>query len=180
MKNNLPGIRLGGKLNSSWGNKVNETITSNQLESSEDFVITRTGKNSRIHLHRKHKIDRADVLVWRGEWDADTYYNVNDVVRVLPGVEYIDNTSTVIDATPGVWRCSYGVPDKNYSDSLNSNLATLIANGLPAATINTYLRIDGIDYFPKLPEPSDLPTVDNADGRYWEIISPLCGQIQEE
>jgi len=154
-----------------WANKVNEGIGQNRVVQSPDFVGHQTSDGLILKLKSRHKTP-PNTFRYRGEYDANAAYTVNDVVRVLPDVNYSDTDGNLVPATPGVWICVVNVPSQTFTDAL-----TDAVDSGTLAKYRRYLRSDLITYYPQWPEPNDIAkatdSIDDANGRYWDLISLL-------
>ena len=159
---NLPQVNLTDHPISSWGNKVNQSISKHKVLISPDFIQRQTSRGRFLQLKRRHKAGSQE-LRYRGEYDPDKGYSMFDIVRVMPGKDYTDEDENLIAATPGVWLCVVSVPSLTFTNNFGGD----------AVAFKRYLRQEDVDYFPQWPEPADKATLDDPDGRYWELISLL-------
>ncbi len=168
---NLPTVEADHAI-SSWGNKVNRNIAQNKVVHSADLVMSKGSNGTTLRLSKKFRFG-YETLRYRGEYDPNEVYTINDVVRVLHGKTYTDITGTAITCTPGVWICVVNVPGKKYSDQFKR---------IGYTSNKRYLQQDGVDYFPKYPEPTDKATLDRPNGRYWDLLSllPVESQMCDE
>ena len=161
----LPTVQVGKHPITSWANKVNHAVSANDVNSTSDVRVVKTHKGITLKLNPKFNalFDRAS---YKGEYNFRKGYDVNSIVRVLPDGSYTDSNGDEVGATPGVWICVATVPSLDFTEAAD-------AAGIKRADYPTYIRADVPDYFPQWPEPANLATVENPDGRYWELISLL-------
>jgi hypothetical protein len=148
--------------------KINHHIAQNNISFGGDVLVTKTSGGTNINLKRRFK-QSFEGVVYKGEWDPNAGYSVNDAVRVLPNVQYFYTANDVspIPAAVGIWVCVARVPDKTFTDNFHGNRSGM----------QGHLRQSGIKYYPQYPEPDDLAdpsaTDGGANGRYWEKIGAL-------
>jgi hypothetical protein len=151
--------------------KIRDHTITHAVGSSSDIKVKHTPSGTTLHLDPRHKDQSTEYTKYRGEYDPDAPYAVNDIVRVRHGVTYTHlSASTVCPATPGVFICVTPIPNKPLSDSLTLSGVADQLNYAP------YIRVAGVKYFPQYPEPASLPRYHSENGRYWEYLSGLPKQ----
>lgn len=166
MSDNLPEI-VPTTRRMSVVKKIRDHALTNAVESSSDIKVKKTATGTTLHLDPRHKDHSTEYMKYRGEYDPDSPYAVNDVVRVKPGTTYTHYDSTAATPKAGVWICVTPIPDKRLSDSLTTAGVAGQLNYAP------YIRVSGVNYYPQYPEPASLPRYHSENGRYWELISGL-------
>ena len=154
----IPSNPITQKNTSQWTNDAAGVINAAKTVQSQDFRITKTSHGTKIALKGRHKF--IYEAQYRGEYDANAHYGVNDIVRVLPDEVYPDINGDEVGAMEGIWICVSNIPDAYVSNAID-------ANDPDAGNLK---RIDGVEYFPQWPEPDGVADSDNPDGRYWELI----------
>lgn len=81
---------------SKWGNSVRDAIHQTQIVRSTDVDISSSPFGTFIGLHNEEKYPTPHPI-YKGEWNPMTSYEVNDVVRVLPGKSYDLNWDGAVD-----------------------------------------------------------------------------------
>ncbi len=166
MNDKLPKVAPTTKLGSVV-NKITEHARTSGIASSADVKVLHGPHGTTLRMSNKHKETASDFMRYRGEFDPDEQYSVNDIVRVLHDKTYTHvSASTPCSASVGVWVCRVPIPDKRTSDQLY----TL---GLNALNYYPWLRAPGVKYYPQWPEPAATASYHSETGRYWELISGL-------
>jgi hypothetical protein len=86
-----------------WGNAVKDTVRQNAVYPNSDFVSDSNFGGTFLELSSKYKyLQNPDT--YTGEWDITGSYSVGDVVRVMPGKDYIwgDLKNAANSRSPGV------------------------------------------------------------------------------
>ena len=73
---------------STWANSVQDNINQNQLAHSNDFVLKNNGAGSFLILSNKYKY-KSNYLNYAQEYNPNKAYNPGDIIRVLPGRDYL-------------------------------------------------------------------------------------------
>src|ERR1035441_192061 len=71
-----------------WGNAIKDTIRSNAIVPSSDFVYDSNAGGTSLELSYKYRYPQQPDL-YTGEWNITASYNVGDIVRVMPDHDYI-------------------------------------------------------------------------------------------
>lgn len=75
-----------------WANSVQDSISDKQMSVSSDFIQCSGPNGKFISLHPQNKYNPT-YMNYVGEWNVMDGYKVNDVVRVLPGKNYMATSS---------------------------------------------------------------------------------------
>ena len=71
-----------------WANSIQDGLNEQKVSVSSDFIQKDGPSGKFISLHPKNKYV-PNYTTYQGEWSPTSSYNVNDVVRVLPGKNYL-------------------------------------------------------------------------------------------
>lgn len=72
---------------SKWGNSVRDTIRETQIVRATDVDVSSSPYGTFVGLKNDTKYP-TPTPVYRGEWNPMISYDINDIVRVLPGKTY--------------------------------------------------------------------------------------------
>lgn len=169
MPNDLPKVWPQSNLGSTINKVINHAAANNMT--SKDLKFQKGSYGTVVKVADELKRFPTAFTNYCGEYDPDAQYSVNDVVRVMPNTNYFNTgAETTMDTTPGVWICIAEVPGFQTSEVMKSR----------GFTSGDFIRYDGVDYFPKWPEPQytlqdvvNGVTNDRYHIRYWELISLL-------
>ncbi len=196
----LPAVTVTDNPLSSWASKVNRAHESDKISTSADLRLVRGAKGAHLSLARKHKygfhglnyrgdykymddsvasvVDGVPVLNNNPNGTYQDYYDINDVVRVLPENATILLQTGIGATTPfilhaGLWICVAPVPSLRFSNRLTELGLVNAAN--PSATINLkylkYIRFNGASYHPVFPAASTIGTFPIFN-KYWDLLIP--------
>lgn len=177
---------------SSWQNIVQNTVQSQQVIAGNGLRVSSGDPNfTRVSL--PNDFDTVK-MIWKGDYDEFAAYNVNDVVRVVPNVQYIDVTTgedLILGSTSeeghgyaplslGLFICVTYVPPSYCNETFFSDtVAVSFPNTIPY-TYQNGIRWESLNnYYPMYPEiPTSLTqSVDTgygftvvANNTFWQAM----------
>jgi len=171
---------------SSWRKLVSQTMNSKKLLAGNGLSVTQGSDHTRIAVD-----DEPDASRWnyRGNYDINSEYKINDVVRVVPNVEYksvsslnsgsvipigaaVDDGLDVCPISLGLFICVQYVPpafaNEEYFDSF---IATSFGDTIPLR-YQQGTRWDSLNvYYPVYPEISTNKTASVDSGYGFDVIA---------
>ncbi len=105
-----------------WARSVQEGIEQRQLAVSSDFLINSTPNGSHITLHPKLKYSPS-YTSYDGEWHPTASYAPGDIIRVLPGRDYLGISGSNPHSIPWV------------TPPITTTVGSLLGNNLPPSPI---------------------------------------------
>lgn len=177
----MPNIRpvpITENQHSSWQNLIQKTIQAqNVVAGSGVDIASRTGDFTKISLTPEVDFNR---MVWQGDFDITKEYQINDVVRVVPNVLYINpetgddvqigSTSETgheeIPMSLGLFVCVAHVPPSwANQDYFDSNVAPAFPDVVPYNWQQGIRWTDFNVYYPVYPEiPSNFTSSVDVGG----------------
>ena len=192
MNNHIRPVSLRNDGLSSWAKNIVNAVNSHNLIAGDNVDFSRGSSHTAISVDLGPEIEH---LVWRGDFDINAEYKVNDVVRVNPNKTYYDSgsaTTLSIDSSAiagytncpicaGLFVCVNYVPpvwaNENYLVTVGTQFTTIpyeIANGVRYSAYNKYYPI-----YPEIPSSntSSVATPYNttiiANNTFWQALSPM-------
>lgn len=172
MAENLPTIVPQSKLGSAI-NKIVDHSAANTMQKSKDFRVNKHTGGMTLHLRDELKNHPNEFVKWRGEFNPDEQYSIHDQLYVEAGKDYFryDDPDNAVNVSPGTWICVAEVPSLRLSNAL-------IAEGYDDGTDTTFIRVDGVNYYPVSPEPTtqfvdvqfEEDQFTRANIRYWKKV----------
>ena len=124
-----------------WGNAIKDTIRSNAIVPSSDFVSDSNAGGTSLELSYRYRYPQQPDL-YTGEWNITSSYDVGDIVRVMPDHDYIytDLQNAATARSPGV-TMALSTVDATSAFGVTYTAGQLLLIGNYATSTNTILLL---------------------------------------